>query len=85
MRPPTRSGVQFPPVAPTSAQFAAIERQLSSQYAAAEQAIIDLLADGDLTSWGRAFQTQQLAQVRAVLENLGTNTETWARYHLPTL
>lgn len=62
-----------------------MQGELLSQYKLAEDEILRLLARGDITDWRRAFATQQLAQVRALLDNLSTNAASWARYHLPTL
>lgn len=69
----------------TPEQLHAVTGQLTSSYAAAEQRLVALLSQGDITSWRRAFTEQQLSQVNAIMQTLGENTTAFARYWMPTL
>lgn len=66
-------------------QLAAITRQLAEAYGEAERRLLKLLSAQDITAWKTAFATQQLAQVRAVIEGLNGATRQWAEFHIPTL
>jgi len=63
----------------------AIAGQLEAEYRDAEQQLLRLLAQGHITDWRRAFTTQQLSQVRAILDALTGTAEEWCRFHVPTL
>jgi len=64
-------------------------RVLFETYERAERRIVNLLAEKQgtrpLTRWGKAFQQQQLARIRAIMADLSRRTEAWAVDRLPTL
>lgn len=69
----------------SAVELKAISDQLGIAYRNGERRILELLAEGNLTDWRRAFLTQQLAQIRGVLGELDDYTGRWAAYHMPTL
>ena len=81
----TRSGVIWPPPQITPDEYEAVARQLVSQYSQAERDLIKILDSGVITDWNRAFTSQQLSQVQAVLQTLGSTTDEYIRYSLPAL
>lgn len=69
----------------SSKQLAAIAKQLGDTYADGETRILRILAQGSISDWKRAFATEQLRQIRAVLARLPVETQDWAQLHLPGL
>lgn len=69
----------------TPAQLKAISGQLGETYADGEKRILRILAQGNITDWKRAFLQQQLAQIRAILQQLNVETAGWAQMHIPGL
>jgi hypothetical protein len=81
---PTEATVaKFRPYTPD--EIEAISEQLYSAYGDVQGRLLKTMARGDITSWRKAFTSQQLAQVERMLDDLNATTAFWTETHVPDL
>lgn len=69
----------------TDAQYEAIIQQLAGAYKLGERNMIRYITEANLDAYDAAVARRQLAQIQAMINELGTATQRWVGEHVPAL
>lgn len=69
----------------TDAELKAIATELSSAYGAAERSLLEIMAQGNITSWREAFSAQQVQQIQTISADLTQTSNNWLNQRTPEL